>query len=60
MTLGRLFLEADLAGVKPLHWDGLGTGRVRCSLNGDPDFAGVGPDGRSALAHLLRRLKVLK
>lgn len=60
MTLRRLFLEADLAGIRPLQWEGLGSGRVRCSFNGDPDFSGVGPDGRAALSHLLKRLKVIR
>jgi hypothetical protein len=58
MTLGRLMLEADLAGIRPLHFEPLETGGWKVSLDGDDDFAQVGPDSRHALRKLLRRFGV--
>jgi hypothetical protein len=58
VTLPRLLLEADLAGIKPLHFEPLETGGWKCSLDGDDDFSQVGPDGRAALRKLLRRFGV--
>lgn len=60
MTLPRLFLEADLAGIRPLHFEPLETGGWKVSLDGDDDFSQVGNDGRHALTKLLRRFRVIK
>lgn len=59
MTLPRLLLEADLAGIRPLHFEPLETGGWKCSLDGDDDFSQVGKDGRAALTKLLRRFRVI-
>lgn len=60
MTLPRLFLEADLAGLRPLHFEPLETGGWKVSVAGDDDFSQVGSDGRLALTKLLRRFRVIK
>jgi hypothetical protein len=60
MTLPRLLLEADLAGIRPLHFEPLETGGWKVSLDGDDDFSQVGMDGRHALTKLLRRFRVIK
>lgn len=60
MTMGRLLLEADLAGIRPLHFEPLETGGWKVSLGGDDDFSQVGADGRLALTKLLRRFRVIK
>jgi hypothetical protein len=60
MTLPRLLLEADLAGIRPLHFEPLETGGWKVSLDGDDDFSQVGDDGRQALTKLLRRFRVIK
>lgn len=59
MTIPRLLLEVKLAGLSGVTWDWLDDGSVRCSLGGDEDFVGRGRDGRAALEHLLRRLRVI-
>lgn len=60
MTLPRLLLEADLAGIRPLHFEPLETGGWKVSLDGDDDFSQVGSDGRHALTKLLRRFRVIR
>jgi hypothetical protein len=60
MTLPRLFLEADLAGLRPLHFEPLETGGWKCSLGGDDDFSQVADDGRRALEKLLKRFRVIR
>ena len=61
MTLRRLFLEADLAGLRPLEWERLGTGDVKCSTGkGSWQCAARGSDGRDALENLLRRMRVIR
>lgn len=60
MSLGRLFLEADLAGLRPLEWERLGTGDVKCSVGkGNWQCAARGTNGREALENLLRRMRVI-
>ncbi len=59
MTLGRLFLESDLAGLGRLTFEFHNWGRS-CVCELYPARPGVGATGRAALEDLLRLLRVIR
>ncbi len=61
MSLGRLFLEADIAGLRPVEFDySRGPGVVAVTGSGAWKCEARGRNGREALEKLLRRMKVIR
>lgn len=60
MTLPRLFLESDLAGLRPIEFDfDAGPGVKATVGKGSWQCAARGKNGREALENLLKRMRVI-